>query len=88
MWLIGTYLVLSDLVVRCPIRYFLRVFRDHLRVIRIRPIFHDHLRVRVAAAPHRIRQPGPAQLHRHDFHGDWNYTLTADHTATRPKEPT
>ena len=28
------------------------------------------------------------QLHRHEFHGDWNYTLTADHTATRPKEPT
>ena len=21
-------------------------------------------------------------------HGDWNYTLTADHTATRPTEPT
>ena len=28
------------------------------------------------------------QLHRHEFHGDWNYTLTADRTATRPKEPT
>ena len=28
------------------------------------------------------------QLHRHEFHGDWNYSLTADHTATRPKEPT
>jgi len=28
------------------------------------------------------------QLHRHQFHGDWNYTLTADRTATRPKEPT
>ena len=28
------------------------------------------------------------QLHRHEFHGDWNYTLTADHTATRPTEPT
>ena len=27
------------------------------------------------------------QLHRHEFHGDWNYTLTADHTATRPTEP-
>ena len=28
------------------------------------------------------------QLHRHEFHGDWNYTLTADHTATRPTQPT
>lgn len=28
------------------------------------------------------------QLHRHQFHGDWNYTLTADHTATHPTEPT
>ena len=28
------------------------------------------------------------QLHRHEFHGDWNYTLTADHTTTRPTEPT
>jgi hypothetical protein len=28
------------------------------------------------------------QLHRHAFHGDWNYTLTADHTATRPTQPT
>ncbi len=28
------------------------------------------------------------QLHRHEFHGDWNYTLTADHTATRQTEPT
>jgi hypothetical protein len=28
------------------------------------------------------------QLHRHEFHGDWNYTLTANHTATRPTEPT
>jgi hypothetical protein len=27
------------------------------------------------------------QLRRHDFHGDWNYTLTADHTATHPTEP-
>lgn len=27
------------------------------------------------------------QLRRHEFHGDWNYTLTADHTATRPPEP-
>ena len=27
------------------------------------------------------------QLHRHEFHGDWNYTLTADHTATRPQNP-
>jgi hypothetical protein len=24
------------------------------------------------------------QLHRHKFHGDWNYTLTADRAATRP----
>ena len=28
------------------------------------------------------------QLHHHEFHGDWNYTLTADHIATRPTEPT
>ena len=28
------------------------------------------------------------QLHRHDFHGDWNYTLTADRIATRPIKPT
>ena len=28
------------------------------------------------------------QLRRHEFHGDWNYTLTADHTPTRPAEPT
>jgi len=28
------------------------------------------------------------QLHRHTFHGDWNYTLTAAGAATRPKEPT
>jgi Rhodopirellula transposase DDE domain len=28
------------------------------------------------------------QLHRHEFHGDWNYTLTADHNATRQTEPT
>ena len=28
------------------------------------------------------------QLHRHEFHGDWNYTLTADHTATRQTAPT
>ena len=27
------------------------------------------------------------QLHRHEFHGDWNYALCADHTATRPTEP-
>jgi len=27
-------------------------------------------------------------LHRHEFHGDWNYTLTADHTATHPAGPT
>jgi len=29
-----------------------------------------------------------AQLHRHKFHGDWNYTLTADPNATRQTEPT
>ena len=31
-----------------------------------------------------------SQLHRHKFHGDWNYTIhpaTAD-TATRPNTPT
>jgi Rhodopirellula transposase. len=28
------------------------------------------------------------QLRRHEFHGDWNYTLTADHIATRPTKPT
>ncbi|VBA51576.1 hypothetical protein LAUMK142_03160 [Mycobacterium pseudokansasii] len=28
------------------------------------------------------------QPHRHQFHGDWNYTLIADHTATRPTTPT
>jgi Rhodopirellula transposase DDE domain len=28
------------------------------------------------------------QLHRHEFHGDWNYTLTADRDATRPTAPT
>ena len=28
------------------------------------------------------------QLHRHEFHGDWNYTLTADHATTRPTPPT
>ena len=28
------------------------------------------------------------QLHRHDFHGDWNYTLTADRNTTRPTKPT
>ncbi len=28
------------------------------------------------------------QLHRHKFHGDWNYTLTADPNATRQTEPT
>jgi hypothetical protein len=28
------------------------------------------------------------QLHRHEFHGDWNYTLTADHTTTRQAPPT
>jgi hypothetical protein len=28
------------------------------------------------------------QLHRHEFHGDWNYTLTADHTVTHPTTPT
>jgi Rhodopirellula transposase DDE domain len=30
------------------------------------------------------------QLHRHEFHGDWNYTLCADRTAnaTRPTNPT
>lgn len=28
------------------------------------------------------------QLHRHEFHGDWNYTLTAHHTTTRPTPPT
>ena len=28
------------------------------------------------------------QLHRHEFHGDWNYTLTTDHTATRQTPPT
>ena len=27
-------------------------------------------------------------LHRHEFHGDWNYTLTADHPATHPAGPT
>jgi hypothetical protein len=27
------------------------------------------------------------QLHRHDFHGDWNYTLTARHDTTRPTNP-
>ena len=24
------------------------------------------------------------QLRRHEFHGDWNYTLTADHTPDAP----
>ena len=28
------------------------------------------------------------QLHRHEFHGDWNYTLTADRNTTRQTEPT
>ena len=28
------------------------------------------------------------QLHRHEFHGDWNYTLTASHTPTHPTPPT
>jgi hypothetical protein len=28
------------------------------------------------------------QLHRHEFHGDWNYTLTANHTPTHPTPPT
>ena len=28
-------------------------------------------------------------LHRHEFHGDWNYTITAapEENATRPSEP-
>jgi hypothetical protein len=30
----------------------------------------------------QIAAPEATQLHRHEFHGDWNYTLTADHTAT------
>ena len=25
------------------------------------------------------------QLHRHDFHGDWNYTITANPSPTRPR---
>lgn len=29
-----------------------------------------------------------SHLRRHTFHGDWNYTLTALHTPTRPPEPT
>jgi ligand-binding SRPBCC domain-containing protein len=28
------------------------------------------------------------QLHRHAFHAEWNYTLIADRTATRPTEST
>ena len=27
-------------------------------------------------------------LRHHEFHGEWNYTLTADHIATRPTKPT
>jgi len=29
-------------------------------------------------------------LHRHDFHGDWNYTIKPEPTSdtTRPEEPT
>jgi hypothetical protein len=28
------------------------------------------------------------QLHRHDFHGDWNYTLNPEESPTRPQQPT
>lgn len=33
----------------------------------------------------QIKQLESSQLHRHDFHGDWNYSL---HPATRPDTPT
>ena len=33
----------------------------------------------------QIRDLETSQLHRHEFHGDWNYTL---HPATRPNTPT
>ena len=28
------------------------------------------------------------QLHRHAFHGDWNYTLNPEESPTRPQQPT
>ena len=33
----------------------------------------------------QIKELETSQLHRHDFHGDWNYTM---HPATRPNTPT
>ncbi len=33
----------------------------------------------------QIRELETSQLHRHEFHGDWNYTLDP---ATRPNTPT
>jgi len=33
----------------------------------------------------QIRELETSQLHRHEFHGDWNYSL---HPATRPNTPT
>ena len=32
----------------------------------------------------QIRELETSQLHRHEFHGDWNYTM---HPATRPNTP-
>ncbi len=33
----------------------------------------------------QIRELEASQLHRHEFHGDWNYSM---HPATRPNTPT
>ena len=33
----------------------------------------------------QIKDLETTQLHRHEFHGDWNYTM---HPATRPNTPT
>jgi hypothetical protein len=33
----------------------------------------------------QITELETSQLHRHEFHGDWNYTM---HPATRPSTPT
>lgn len=59
-------------LVGCPIRYFLRVFREYLRVIRIRPFFHDHLRVPIAtglglASGSQRRRDGRDDARFHDY---------------------
>lgn len=70
MWLIGTNRIHAANISfeqssppTCPIRNLLRVIRENMRAVRLRPVFHDYLRACIGAVPglvagHRRRQNG------------------------------